>query len=88
MENNKLNYLIYAGLLVSFFTVFITGIIKYPGLIRAIGLDYTSMRMGSISMIHELAGITMGILVLIHLISHRRWFFSAAKELFIGRYKK
>ena len=43
MNRNKLNYLVDLGLAISFFSVFITGLIKFPGLIRVIGRTNQTM---------------------------------------------
>ena len=88
MDKNKLKYFIDAGLGISFFAVFITGIIKYPGLVHSLGADYRQIPMGGISRVHDLSGVTMGFFVLLHLTLNRKWIVSTTKELFGGGDKK
>jgi hypothetical protein len=73
MDKNKLNYLIDLGLVISFILVFITGVIKFPELIRYLGLRHRDIPMYEITLIHDWSGIFMGILVFIHLLLHWKW---------------
>jgi hypothetical protein len=83
MNNVKLNYWIDVGLAISFFTCFYTGIIKWPGLIKIIGVStYKILYFGNISRLHDLSGLIMGLLVLIHLVLHWKWIVSVTKSIF------
>ena len=77
MNKLKLNYWIDVGLLISFLIVAITGIIKFPGwgLYRIIGFS-------GISKWHDLAGIALTTLVLIHLVLHWKWIVNTTKCIF------
>ena len=78
-----INYWIDIGLAISFFICFITGLIKWPGLINIIGPDaYMFLHIKSISIIHDLSGLIMGILVIIHLVLHWKWIVSVTKKIF------
>ncbi len=83
MNKAKLNYWIDVGLALSFLACFYTGLVKWPGLIAIIGVPaYRMLSFSSISAIHDLSGLIMGILVLFHLALHWKWIVSVSKEVF------
>ena len=83
MNRLKLNYWIDIGLAISFFACFITGLIKWPGLIKLVGTSmYQTLNMKKISMLHDWSGLIMGLLVLVHLVLHWRWIVSVTKTIF------
>jgi hypothetical protein len=83
MNKTKLNYWIDLGLAVSFLICFITGIIKWPGLIKIIGTTaYKAIHFKNISNIHDISGLIMGLLVLIHLLLHWKWIIAMTKNIF------
>ena len=83
MNRTKLNYWIDVGLAISFFVCFITGLIKLPGLIKVIGVSaYKTIQTSNISMLHDLSGLIMGVLVIIHLALHWKWIVSVTKNIF------
>ncbi len=83
MNRAKLNYWIDIALAVSFFLCFITGIIKWPGLVKIIGpLAYRTLHVRNISMLHDWSGLVMGLLVMIHLALHWKWIVSVTKSMF------
>ena len=89
MNRTKLNYWIDIGLAISFFICFITGIIKWPGLIKIIGIDlFRMLYFSNISRLHDVSGLVMGILVLIHLILHWGWIVSVTKNIIFKKNKK
>ncbi len=75
------NYLVDLGMAVSFILVFITGIIKFPGLIPRLRLRYASFDMRLMTDLHDWSGLLMGAFVLLHLILHRRWIVCMTKNL-------
>jgi membrane protein DedA with SNARE-associated domain len=81
MNRSKLNYIIDVALAVSFLITFLTGIIKWPGLITNIGLSYQQIPYQKISQAHDYWGLIMGILVFIHLIVHWKWITSMTKKI-------
>lgn len=87
MDKIKLKYAIDAGLAVSFLGVFVTGIMKFPGLLKSIGIDVKSLPFGAISKLHDWSGIAMGIFVLVHLILNWQWIVCMTKRYF-GRHDK
>jgi len=86
MDKLKLNYWVDVGLAISFFTCFITGLIKWPGLVKIVGASvYNVLRFNSISTLHDLSGLVMGLLVLFHLVLHWKWIVVMTKNIFRGR---
>ena len=86
MNNLKLNYWIDVGLAISFFVCFITGLIKWPGLIKLIGTSaYKVLHGSNISMLHDMSGLIMGLLVLVHLVLHWGWIVAISKSIFIKK---
>ena len=83
MDRTKLNYWIDIGLAISFFICFITGLIKWPGLIKLIGPSiYQTLNIKKVSMLHDWSGLIMGLLVLVHLALHWRWIVAVTKSVF------
>ena len=82
MNRTKLNYLIDVGLALSFFICFVTGLIKWPGLISIIGVSaYNVLHVPNISIMHDRSGLIMGLLVLIHLVLHWKWIVCVTKSM-------
>ena len=83
MNNLKLNYWVDIGLAISFFVCFITGLIKWPGIIKIIGTSaYKILYFRNISPIHDWSGLIMGLLVLVHLALHWNWIVIVTKNIF------
>ena len=83
MNRLKINYWIDVGLAISFFICFITGLIKWPGLIKVIGVSaYKTIQTSNISMLHDWSGLIMGLLVIIHLALHWKWIVCVTKNMF------
>ncbi len=83
MNRTKLNYWIDIGLAISFFTCFITGLVKWPGLVKVIGVPaYKTLYVNGISLVHDWSGIIMGALILVHLVLHWRWIVAVTKKMF------
>jgi Domain of unknown function (DUF4405) len=83
MDKTILNYWIDIGLAISFFVCFITGLIKWPGLVKMIGVSaYRTLSFGNISMLHDWSGLIMGLFVLVHLVLHWSWIVAVSKRVF------
>jgi cytochrome b subunit of formate dehydrogenase len=78
----RLNYFIDCGLIITFLLAFITGVIKIPELTRYFGDVYLTVSASTLSKIHDISGIVMGLLVLAHLIMHGRWIVAMTKATF------
>ena len=86
MNNLKLNYWVDVGLAISFFICFVTGLIKWPGFIKIVGVSaYKILYVGNISMLHDLSGLIMGALVLLHLALHWSWIVVMTKKFFVRK---
>ena len=82
MNKNKVNYFIDMGLAISFFFVFSTGIIKFPILVQRLSLSFNNFPFKQINMIHDLSGVVMGVLVIVHLVLHWTWIVFMTKKIF------
>ena len=83
MNRARVNYWIDVGLAISFFLCFFTGLIKWPGLIKVIGVTaYQVLSFSNISRVHDVSGLIMGLLVIVHLVLHWTWIVSMTKRLF------
>jgi len=86
MELNKIKYIINSLLIIVFILSSFTGLIKFPGLLNSIGLNYISLPFYYINLIHDYSGLILLILIIIHLIIHWRWLGSLF-SLKIGNFK-
>ena len=83
MNNLKLNYWVDVGLAISFFICFLTGLIKWPGLIKIIGTSaYNILYVENISLLHDWSGLIMGLLILVHLVLSWKWIVAVTKSFF------
>lgn len=83
LKRNIVLYLIDIFLLILICISFITGLIKFPGLLRSIGFDYLIIPFNTISIIHDWSGLFMGILIFIHLILHWKWIVQMTKKILL-----
>ncbi|MCK5176347.1 MAG: DUF4405 domain-containing protein [Candidatus Aenigmarchaeota archaeon] len=89
MNITKVNYWIDVGLAISFFVCFITGLIKWPGLIKIIGPSlYLFLHVRNITILHDWSGLIMGLLVFVHLALHWKWIKVVTKDILFGRKKE
>jgi hypothetical protein len=58
-----------------------TGLIKFPELQRYFLFVYNYFSAFQISWLHDYSGLTLAILIIIHLIVHRRWFFNRSGDI-------
>ena len=79
----KCRYILNILMLIAFVLVLFTGIIKQPFLARY----FISMElpMAQVSSIHDLSGLVLLVLVIIHCSSHWRWWVSVTRGLFGGK---
>ena len=78
----RINYWVDVGLVIAFIVSMVTGIIKWPGLFRAIGLSHKALPMYEISTAHDISGLAMVVLVLLHIILHFKWMINMTKNIF------
>jgi hypothetical protein len=85
MKRSDVNYLLDAGLAIAFLGVFLTGVIKFPDILRffaRIGIIFPTR---TFTTIHKWSGAAMGGLVFLHLVLHWRWIVKATKSYFRGK---
>jgi hypothetical protein len=63
-------------------SLFITGLIKFPGLVGFFGIRFGDLPIGTISGIHDWSGIILIILVFLHLILHWSSLKAMTKRIF------
>ena len=78
-------YLVGMGILMSFLVCFLTGIIKIPDIYKLLGMTYKSPFMISMTQLHDWSGIILGVLAVLHIIVHRRWFIAMTKKYICGK---
>lgn len=83
MSNPKTNYMLDIALAALLAVSFVTGVLKWPGLLQWLGLSPRGM--GNLSLIHDWAGLLMGLAIFVHLALHWRWLMSMTKALFKGK---
>ena len=76
MIQRKLMIIVNGSLLFVFLLSLITGIIKFPGLLDFLNIEYSSLPNYQINLIHDWGGLALVVLIFIHLILNRRWVFS------------
>ena len=87
MDKIKLNYIVDVVMGISFLAAFITGAIKFPGLLRSMGIDVRTLPISKISRLHDWSGLVMGILVFVHLALHWNWIACMTKKYFARKAK-
>jgi cytochrome b subunit of formate dehydrogenase len=80
MDKTKLLYIVNAVLGVSFLVLLVTGIIKFPGLLPALGVKYSSLPMRQISTVHDWSGILMGASAVVHIMLNWNWIVLMTKK--------
>jgi cytochrome b561 len=81
MKNSYLNYSIDIMILITGLLCGITGIIKWPGLIFALGLSYQGLPLDAITSIHDWTGLLMILFVVLHVAMHLKWLVTMTKRI-------
>lgn len=84
MIEKKLLKITNIALFIVFPCSLITGIIKFPGLLRFFGIDYTSLPRRQINLIHDWAGIILVVFIIVHIILNRGWVKNVLLSQFSG----
>lgn len=74
-----INYIINAGLAISFGISFVTGLLKWPGLTQTFGWHIPTR---SYTALHDWSGLVMALLVFAHIVLHWRWIVCMTKKIF------
>lgn len=88
MKKAIANYIVDIGLLITFIVVFVTGVIKFPGLMIKFGIPLQSLPIRTINWLHDWGGILMGLLVLVHIIFHWNFMKAMTRNFFKKKVKK
>lgn len=72
MDKMTANFVINLAMLPLFLATMLTGIVKFPGLLEALGISARRMPipMQLLTDIHDWAGIALVVLVFVHLVQH------------------
>ena len=81
-----MKYIINLGMIVSFLGVFITGIVKYFIAQKSILVTNLGLPLYQINTVHQSSGITLGFLIILHLMLNGKWVIEMTKN--IGRGQK
>jgi hypothetical protein len=80
IKKSTLKYYIDLGLLFTFATTFITGMIKFSPLTNILGINPRTLPMGEISFLHDWGAMVMGFLILGHLLLNWTWITNMTKK--------
>lgn len=68
-----MNYIIDMLMLASAFLCTLTGIIKWPDLLRMLGGSSQNLLMELVSAVHDWSGLAVILLAIVHIAMHRKW---------------
>jgi hypothetical protein len=75
-------FMVNLGLFISFFLVAVTGILKFPRLLPALGVNMLRFPIGTVSAIHDWAGVAMLVFVFFHILFYYRSFVAMVRRIF------
>ena len=84
MDKTKIIYWVDILMGIAFILAFVTGIFKFPILTQYFIAVFRVIPARTMSRIHDLSGLIMGILVLTHLILHWNWIVCMTKKYLRG----
>jgi hypothetical protein len=73
MKRTTLNYLVDLGLILSFTAVLLTGIMKFPILLRGLARRGFYLPSNEIALVHQWGGAALAAFSLFHLVLHWKW---------------
>ena len=82
MNKSRISYFVDLLMGVFFIIAFVTGLLKWTLIIRALGLSSMLLPMAFISELHDWSGFLMGAMILLHLVLHGKWIICMTKGLF------
>jgi hypothetical protein len=75
-------------MLLSFLAVVVTGIGKFPILLRFLAKNGVYLPSSGITLIHTWGGVAMTALILVHLVLHWKWVVSVTRRFLAGKRRK
>jgi hypothetical protein len=88
MDRQILNYLIDAGLAVTFIISLATGLLKFPGVPGYMGSLGLVLPYAFFTVLHDWSSLLLGLLVAAHLSLHCRWLLSMTRQVLFRRGRK
>ena len=88
MDWVKVKWLVDLLMGITFAICFITGLLKYTGMLQLTGLDTVILPEALISNLHDWSGILLGLFVFFHLFLNRRWIISTTRKILGGSRKE
>ena len=82
MKKQILHYWIDLLLFISAMIVTISGIIKFPGWMPALGISYLSLPMRLLTWLHDWGGLLVVFLTLLHTLLHWKWIVNMTRKVF------
>lgn len=84
MNRQVLKWFVNLAMGIAFLSSFLTGFFKFTILTRAFGLTDIILPLALMSDIHDWSGITLCLLVLVHLVLNRAWILSMTRKIMTG----
>lgn len=78
------NYLIDIGLAITFIATLVTGLLKFTLILNYVGINPRDLPSYELTLIHDYGGLVMGLLVLGHLLLHRKWMGTMTSKILKG----
>ncbi|HTW96452.1 MAG TPA: DUF4405 domain-containing protein [Candidatus Methylomirabilis sp.] len=78
-------YILNILLMLSFISLLLTGLLKFPELQIFFGLSAYALPWRTISYLHDWSGVVLGVLIIIHLGLHWRWYVERTKNIFFHK---
>ena len=69
----RTNYFINVGLAITFIATLVTGILKFTQILNYAGINPRDLPSYELTLIHDYGGLIMALLVMAHLLLHRKW---------------
>lgn len=66
------------GMAIAFLLCAVTGLLKWPGLMSALGWRHSSP--GILTLVHDWSGLALCVLVLVHVAMHWRWLVTMTRK--------
>jgi hypothetical protein len=85
MRRVSLKYGIDVAMLVSFTLCFVTGILKFPAVLHLVWGGARLSPLLTLTRIHDLSGVILGILVFIHLALNWNWMVAMTRKIVSGK---
>ncbi len=81
---NLRNYFLDWVVFISSISVFITGILKFPGVLQRLGTNPAGVPMYEISLVHHWSGVLAGSFIIIHVLFHWKWLVITTQKVFLS----